>query len=451
MRLKLLTLALSLAAVSLPSHGEDLLDAYRQARANDPVLAQADATRLAVREGVPQARALLLPQINGTYSLQQQSESGVSGSEYGDLGTGQGTTQDIGHIRTRSVGAELDQTILNLADIANLQAAHSTADSQDQTYDAAAQDLFVRVATAYFTVLSDEDQVTFAKADEEALRVTYDQADQQYKVGIAAITNVYQAKALYEASKATTISDENTLANDRQALTVITGQPVGDLKKLREDVPLDLPSPADPQAWVDETTKSNPAILSAKYAVDSAEHSINAARAGHLPTISASLSHDKSTSWFENGSYNALGNGRWGNTIGVTLSVPIFSGGLIQSKVRQSIDQRDEAQDSLESIRRQSIQNTLNFYNSVIAGISEVQSGKSSVVSAQEALDATKAGFQVGTQIMLDVLNAIEVLTQNQSQYSLARHQLVLNRLLLRQSAGTIDYKDMEYINSLLQ
>ena len=449
MRLKLLTLALSLAAVSLPSHGEDLLDAYRQARANDPVLAQADATRLAVREGVPQARALLLPQINGSFGLQQQS--GVSSSGSSQLGSGQGTTDDTGHIRTRSVGAEVDQTVLNLADIANLQAAHSTANAQDQTYDAAAQDLFVRVATAYFTVLSDEDQVTFAKANEEALRVTYDQADQQYKVGIAAVTNVYQAKALYEASKATTISDENTLANDRQALTVITGQPVGDLKKLREDVPLDTPSPADPQAWVDVTSKSNPNILSAQYSVDAAEHSVNAARAGHLPTITASLSRDKSTSWAENGGYNPLGNGRWGNVVGVTLSVPIFSGGLTQSKVRQSIDQRDEAQDSLESIRRQSIQNTLNFYNSVIAGISEVKSGKSSVESAQEALSATKAGFQVGTQIMLDVLNAIQVLTQNQSQYSLARHQLVLNRLLLRQSAGTIDYKDMEYINSLLQ
>jgi outer membrane protein len=451
MRLKLLTLALSLAAVSLPSHGEDLLDAYRQARANDPVLAQADATRLAVHEGVPQARALLLPQINGSMGLTQQSASGSSSSSSSSaLDSGSGNF-DYGHIRTRTVGAEVDQTVLNLADIANLQAAHSTANAQDQTYDAAAQDLFVRVATAYFTVLSDEDQVTFAKANEEALRVTYDQADQQYKVGIAAVTNVYQAKALYEASKATTISDENTLANDRQALTVITGQPTGDLKKLREDVPLDSPSPADPQAWVDVTSKSNPNILSAQYSVDAAEHSINAARAGHLPTISASLSRDKSTAWAENGGYNPLGNGRWGNTIGVTLSVPIFSGGLTQSKVRQSIDERDEAQDSLESVRRQSIQNTLNFYNSVIAGISEVKSGKSSVESAQEALSATKAGFQVGTQIMLDVLNAIQVLTQNQSQYSLARHQLVLNRLLLRQSAGTIDYKDMEYINSLLQ
>jgi outer membrane protein len=453
MRLKLLTLALSMAAVSLPSHGEDLLDAYRQARANDPVLAQADATRLAVHEGVPQARALLLPQISGSLSLQQQSglSSGNNSSNSigsSDSGTG---SSDFGHVRTRSIGAEVDQTILNLADIANLQAARSTSDSQQKTYDAAAQDLFIRVATAYFTVLSDEDQLTYAKANEEAYRVTYDQAEQQYKVGIAAVTNVYQAKSFYESAKATTITAENTLANDRQALTVITGQPCGDLKKLRPELPMDAPTPSDPQAWVDMSMKNNPTLQSAQLSVDAAEHSVNAARAGHLPTITASLSRAKTNAWLENGSYGAAGNGRWGNTIGVTLSVPIFTGGLTQSKVRQSIDERDEAQDSLELTRRQTVQNTLNYYNSVLSEISEVQSGKAAVDAGQKALDATKAGFQVGTQIMLDVLTAIQTLTQAQSQYSVARHTLVLDRLLLKQSAGTITYDDMQYANSLLQ
>jgi outer membrane protein len=445
--LKLLTLALSMAAVSLPSHGEDLLDAYRQARANDPVLAQADATNRAVYEGVPQARALLLPQINGSLGLTQTSGSGNSAE----------SVDGSGHTRTRSMSVELDQTILNLADVASLQAAHSTADAQQQTYEAATQDLFVRVATAYFTILNDQEQLKFAKANEEAYRVTYDQAEQQYKVGIAAITNVYQAKSYYEAAKATTISAENTLENDRQALTVITGKPVGDLKVLRDDLPLDTPVPADSQAWVDSAIKNNPSLLASQLSVDAAEHSVNAARAGHLPTITASLVHGKSTTWLEHGSLAAYGsaadqgNGRWGNTIGVTLSVPIFEGGATQSKVRQSMAQRDEAQDSLELTRRQTVQSTINDYNSVIAGISEVKSGKAAVDSAQEALDATKAGFQVGTQIMLDVLTAIQTLTQDQSTYATARHQLVLNRLLLRQSAGTIDYKDMEYINSLLQ
>jgi outer membrane protein len=448
MRLKLLTLALSLAAVSLPSHGEDLLDAYRQARANDPVLAQADATRLAVHENVPQARALLLPQISAGMSLQQQSISGNGGNNGTSLSQ---IGLNPGHERTRSISASVDQTILNLSDIANLQAAHSTSDAQEKIYEAAAQELFVRVASAYFTVLNDEEQVAYAKANEEAYRVTYDQAEQQYKVGISAVTNVYQAKSYYEAAKATTVTYENTLANDRQALSVITGKPVGELKKLRPDLPMDPPSPADPQSWVDSATKNNPTLASAQLSVDAAEHSINAARAGHLPTITASFTRGKSTAWLENGSYNPAGNGRYGNTIGVTLSVPIFSGGATQSKVRQSIYQRDEAQDSLELTRRQTIQNTLNYYNSVIAGISEVESGKAAVESAQKAVDATKAGFQVGTQIMLDVLTSIQQLTQAQSTYSVARHQLVLNRLLLKQSAGTIDFNDLEYINSLLQ
>jgi outer membrane protein len=191
--------------------------------------------------------------------------------------------------------------------------------------------------------------------------------------------------------------------------------------------------------------------MSAQLSVDAAEHSINAARANHLPTITASLSRGKSTAWLENGSYNFAGNGRWGNTIGVTLSVPIFSGGATQSRVRQTIYQRDEAQDSLELTRRQTIQNTLNYYNSVLAGISEVESGKAAVESAQKAVDATKAGFQVGTQIMLDVLTSIQNLTSAQSTYSTARHQLVLNRLLLKQSAGTITYDDLQSVNSLLQ
>ena len=450
MRLKLLTLALSLAAVSLPSHGEDLLDAYRQARANDPVLAQADATRLAVREGIPQARALLLPQISADMSLQQQSLSGNNSLN----GTGVNSGITSGHERTRSISASVSQTILNLSDIANLQAAHSTYDAQEKTYEAAAQELFVRVASAYFTVLNDQEQVAYAKANEEAYRVTYDQAEQQYKVGIAAITNVYQAKSYYEAAKATTVTYENTLANDRQALSVITGQPVGDLKKLRDDLPMTPPSPADPQAWVDSSLKNNPTLMSAQLSVDAAEHNIDAARANHLPTITASLSRAKSTAWLENGSYNAfgsVGNGRYGNTIGVTLSVPIFEGGATQAKVRQNIYQRDEAQDSLELTRRQTIQNTLNYYNSVLAGISEVESGKAAVESAQKAVDATKAGFQVGTQIMLDVLNSIQQLTQAQSTYSTARHQLVLNRLLLKQSAGTITYDDLQSVNSLLQ
>src|ERR1700722_2746919 len=245
MRLKLLTLAVALATISLPSHGEDLLDAYKQARANDPVLAQADAQNLATQEGVPQARALLLPQINGSYGINQVS----GGSAAENVGNG---ALAIGHERQRTLNAQLDQVIFDWSKIAGLQAAHSTANAGDQTYQSAEQDLYVRVADVYFTILTDEDALTFAKASEDAFKKQYDQADAQYKAGIAAITGSYQAKAAFEAAKAQTITAQKTLSDARETLTKITDKPAGDLKKLRDDLPLDPPSPNDPDAWVQD-------------------------------------------------------------------------------------------------------------------------------------------------------------------------------------------------------
>ncbi len=452
MRLKLLTLALALAVISLPSHGEDLVDAYREARANDPVLSQADATRLATGEGVPQARALLLPQISAALSLSQTTGGGGFGSNTIDPITGRPifVSGQSGHSRTRSINGTLSQTIFDFSKYANLKAAHSAANAQDEIYQAALQNLLVRVTAAYFTVLNDEDQLTFAKANEGAFKRQFDQADQQYKVGLSAITNVYQAKAYYENAKTQTIAAENTLDNDKEALRVITGKPVGPLKKLRDNLPMQPPSPSDPDAWVKQAMQNNPTLQAQRDNVQTAEHNITAARSGHLPTITANVSYGKSDTWYQ----HPVGfdpNRPASTTVGLTLNVPIFSGGLTQSRVRQSIYQRDEASDAMELQRRQVVQNTLNYYRSVLSGISQVGSGKASVDSGQKALEATRAGFEVGTQTFTDVLLAIQTLTQSESTYSQARHQFILNKLLLKQAAGTADFKDLEEINTLLQ
>jgi outer membrane protein len=382
MRLKLLTLALALSAFPLAGHSEDLLDAYREARANDPVLSQAEATRLATGEGVTQARAVMLPQLNGSFGLtQQQSGSNLTNS----------TINGSDHSRTRDLSATLTQSVLDLSQWANLSAARSTAESQDSTYQAALQDLYVRVTTAYFGVLTSQDALVFAKANEDAYKEAYDQADQRFKVGLSAITDVYQAKSYYELAKAQTIAAQNTLNDSREALTQITGKPVGELKKLREDLPLTPPNPADPNQWVQAALASNATIQAGQYTVEAAEHNINAARAGHLPTVNASVSRGKDTTWLEHGNYNVPGNGAYGTTVGLSVSIPIFSGGATQSRVRQSIYQRDEAQDSLESQRRQVVRDTLNFYRSVLSGISQVEANKASVDSGQNADDAERA------------------------------------------------------------
>lgn len=449
MRFKLLTFALAMAVMSLPSHGEDLLEAYREARANDPVLSQADATRLSTGEGVAQARALLLPQVSAGLTLSQTSGGGSSTFQNpNNPGTFISTSQ-FGHTRTRSINGTISQTIFDFSKYANLKAAHSAASAQDEAYEAAQQNLFVRVATAYFGVLTSEDQLVYAKANQDAFKQQYEQSDQRYKVGLSAITDVYQAKAYYEAAKAQTVTAQNTLNDAREALTQITGKPTGHLKKLRDDLPLQPPVPDDQDSWVRQALKTNPNLLTQRDNVETAEHNITAARAGHLPTISADLSYGKSASWYQNA--NIHNDRPSSTTIGVTLSVPIFSGGATQSRVRQSIYQRDAAADGMEAQRRQVIRDTLNYFRSVNAGISQVESGKSSVEAGQKALDATRAGFSVGTKTITDVLLSIQTLTSSESSYSQARHQFILNKLLLEQAAGTAGLKDLEAINALLQ
>ncbi|TAM02599.1 MAG: type I secretion protein TolC, partial [Rhodanobacter sp.] len=358
-------------------------------------------------------------------------------------------TSQTGHTRTRGINGQVSQTVLDFSKYANLKAAHSAANAQDEIYQAALQNLLVRVTAAYFTVLNDEDQLTFSKANEDAFKRQYDQANQQYKVGLSAITNVYQAKAYYENARTQTIAAQNTLDNDKEALRVITGKPVGELKKLRDDLPLQPPAPSDPGAWVKQALQTNPNLLAQQDNVETAEHNITAARAGHLPTITAGVSYSKTTGWFQRPL--SFPNRPHSITMGLTLNVPLFEGGGTQSRVRQSIYQRDAATDAMELQRRQVIQNTLNYYRSVIAGISQVQSGKASVDSGQKALEATRAGFQVGTQTFTDVLLAIQTLTQSESTYSQARHQFILNKLLLQQAAGAADFNDIRKINALLQ
>lgn len=466
MRLKLITVALALAAMPFASHAEDLLEAYRLARANDPTLSQADSNRLAIGEGVVQARSALLPQVNGSISLSQAQPAGPSrevltdatGTPLRDANGNVLLTSDTGHTRTRTLGAQVSQSVVDLSKWADVKAARSSAESQDATYEASAQQLFTRVATAYFQVLTNDDALTFAKANEQALARQLEQAQQRFDVGLAAITDVQDAKAQHDAAVAQVITAENTLADSREQLTQITGKPSNNLKKLREELPMDPPSPNDPDQWVAQAVKTNPTILAGQYNVESAEHSISSARAGHLPTLDATATYNKSTLWTQNngglggsGSLGTNSNGRGTTTVGLTLNVPIFSGGFTQSRVRQSIYQRDAAQDSLEVTRRQVVRDTLNYYRSVVAGISKVEATKAAVESALSAREATQAGFEVGTRTIVDVLLAQQTLTQAQSNYSQARHQFILDKLLLKQTAGTVEIKDMEAINALLQ
>ena len=462
-RFRSLPLALALTCAGTAAHADDLMQVYQEARVSDPTLAGAEATKLATDENVDQARSQLLPQIgvNLDFTRSRGGENGIvlvpdptTPNDPGNLIPVDGVSRTT---YTRSTSATLNQSILDISKWTALKASRYTAEAGAATYDAAQQQLLINVARSYFNVLSAIDTLKFSDANEKALARQLEQAQQRFEVGLAAITDVNDAKAQHDQAVASVIANQNAVDTARESVRQLTNKEPGDFKRLREELPLDHPTPDDPAAWVDVALKNNPSLKSSALQVDAANTNINSARAGHLPTITGSLSYGRSPSWSDShygnvaDAHDFSGDPRWGSTIQLQLNVPIFSGGFTQSRVRQAIHSRDFSQDQYEFNRRQVEAATRNDYRSVIAGASEVEATKAAVVSAQSSVEATQAGYEVGTRTIVDVLISQQTLLQAQSSYSTARHTFVLNGLLLKQAAGVIEVKDLEAINALLE
>lgn len=433
-----LTLALAVALTPLTSHAADLLQVYEMARNGDTQLAAAESTRLFDKEGAVQARAALLPQIGGEASLDRahSKADGVSGSA---------TT------KTRSYGITGSQTLFNWSQFANLRAQRDISKAADFTLDSANDDLVVRTATTYFNVLVGIESLTAAETNEAAAKKQFDYADKRLEVGLAPITDVHEARAQYDQARANTILTRNSLEDAYQALTELTGQPVRDVRGLPVDFRPEVPANrASVDQLVSDAVSRNPALKAQELQVSAAESNVSSARGGHYPTLSLGGNWGKSAKWGDSIGGSSLSPDTTSNSIGLTLSVPIFAGGATQSGVRQALARRDIAQDTFEQQKRALDRNTRNAYQALVAGISEVEARRLAVVSAQSAYDASQVGLEVGTRTVLDVVQNQKTLFQAQLDYAQSRYNFLLSRLQLSQAVGDLEIAEVQDINRLL-
>ncbi|MGY0652125.1 TolC family outer membrane protein [Luteimonas sp. A537] len=429
-----LALALLLAMLPAAASAEDLLQTYELARGSDPQLAISEANRDISREGRVQARASLLPQINGSASINRSYAAGVDGDA-----------------RRRSVGVDLSQTVFDLGAISNLRAQRDLDAAAGLDLEAANDELITRTSANYFNVLVAIETLAAAEAAEEALQKQFDFADKRLEVGLAPITDVHEARAQYDAARANTILARNALEDAYQALAEITGRPVRTLRALPEDFQPQAPEGNGLDRWLASALENNPSLRAAEYNVSAAEHNVNTARSGHLPRLTLGAGYDNGAAWGDLGTGGGTGTSTGeGHSIGLTLSVPIFSGGATQSQVRQALSRRDISGQQLEQARRALDRNTRNAYQTVVAGVSEIEARRQALISARSAYEASQVGLEVGTRTVVDVLINQQNLFNAEQQYALARYNYLQNRLLLAQAAGTLDIGNVQEINRLL-
>jgi outer membrane protein len=425
---------------SAAGHAEDLLDIYRYALDSDPQLRAAAAANRAAQETRDQSRAPLLPQLNLSANITHTSQDVIEANS--DL-TPTGEESYNSHGYTLS----LSQSIYHHDYYVQLRQTDANIARADAEFEAARQGTILRVAEAYFNLLAAQDNLATAEASKRAISQQLRQTQQRFEVGLSAITDVHEAQAGYDAAVAAELAAQNQLDVAQENLRAIIGRPPVALAALQEEVPLLTPEPADIQQWTEMARERNLSLLAAEAAARVAAEELNRRQAGHYPTLDLVASHSKSDST----DYEDAGTETDTNRIGLQLNVPLYSGGLTTAQTREARALYSQATESLEQQRRATIRDTRSAYLAVTTGISQVKARQQALSSAQTALEATQAGFEVGTRTAVDVLNAQQVRFQAQSEYFRARYDYILATLQLRQAAGSLNEEDLAQVNNWLK
>jgi outer membrane protein len=433
-----LLVGLSCALTSTISQAEDLLQVYDIATANDPTVLKAKAQADAQKYAKDRALGELLPSLGFSMSYGETDSDSYTGNDAAGYVFGSSSSDSFS--RTLS----LSQTVFSLGVWESLGIAEKQALQADTRYALAQQDLIIRIAQGYFDVLSKLDNLEFVQAEKRAIERQLEQTKQRYEVGLTAITDVHEAQAQFDRAVANEIVASNDVETARETLRTITGKYHSKLDALNTNT-FSTVKPSQKSTDFVETAKNrNLSLQIAKATLDIADDEIDRAQAGHYPTLSFDASYSDSLS----NATGADGRPRGDTTkVGLTLNVPIYSGGKTQAATEQARANFVAASEDLEKSMRDITRSVITSYNQVMSDVATYRALEQAVVSAESALQATEAGFEVGTRTIVDVLVSTQNLYAAKKNLANLRYQYVLSSLKLKQATGTLSRADLEAIN----
>jgi len=411
----------------------DLLQVYELARKNDAELMIAEANYLAAVQALPLAESTNKPQI---------SLNGVaSATESDDSSAGNNSSTNTGY------SVNLTQSLYNTENDGNISVAEANSAAELALLKSARQGLILRVAQAYFNILAAEDNVEFTYAERNAIARQLEEAQKRFEVGLIAITDVYEAQASFDNSEAQVILAENIRENAFQSLVLLTADSsIKKLTPLGENLKLALPNPASVESWVLLALNNNFDLLAAQQSLNAARYERDKKNRNRYPTVDlfASFEHNDNTD-------DLLGDSnRKDVKVGIELEIPLYAGGRIPSERAQAESRYVSAQNTLLLQNRLAVQQARTTFLDVVSGISQVRALKQAFESSKIALEATQAGFEVGTRTSVDVLISLRETYRTQRDYAGSRYQYVLNQLRLKQAAGILQEEDLVEVNKTL-
>ncbi len=414
---------------------EDLMAIYRMAQERDLLLKESMSQLASVRESKNQTTAALRPNLSLVGQANRVSREVVGGF----------APKSTNNYSEQSLTLNLLQPLYRRDYWIQLEQSDHAITKAEAEYQSANLSLMIRTTEGYFNVLSASDDLRVSKAQLEATRRQLEQAKQRFEVGLIAITDVHEAQAAFDRDRAGAIQAENAEDNAWEALVeILGGNQILSLAALGENMPLSKPIPESIERWSTTAQQQNYSIIAARSTTEQARNAVKLKKAGHHPTVDLVGSYGISRTESDTGSDMDIG------MIGIQLSVPLYAGGGTSSRVTQAQIDLTTAQSGLDRQRRAVKRQVRSAYRGVLSSVSQVEALRAATVSADSAITSTKAGYEVGTRTIVDVLNVQRNLFDSQRNYYQSRYAFILNGLRLKQAAGTLAQADLEQINGWL-
>ena len=422
-----------------PARGADLLDIYRIAQGSDAQYAAARATWSAGQERLPQGLAGLLPSASVSANTQNNDREFRSRDP--------ATASTNSRFNSNSIAVSVSQPLYRPQNLTAYGQAKTQVTQADAVFAQASQDLQLRVAQAYFDVLLAQDTVAFAQAQLTAIGLQLEQAKRNFEVGTATITDTHEAQSRYDLTVSLEITARNDLEIRKRQLELVIGRPAPGLAPLGKRFGL-RPPEGNMDRWVAEAGENNPQVRISRAGLEFATQEIERNRAAHRPTLDAFATYSDAGSGF--GTVGVSGNDTTQRIVGLQLAVPIYQGGLVNSRVREAIANEDRARQDLENARRTAELVARQTFLGVNTGVAQVKALEAALVSSQSLLDSTRLGQEVGVRTQIDVLNAQQQLSQTRRDLAQAKYNYILALLRLKSAAGQLSEQDLAAVNAWL-
>ncbi len=426
---KVISLIAFTALANSSTTAETLADIYQLAVKNDPIAAAARASYNADKETLKQSRAVMLPQLNA-------SSNKAEPRAYEN-------TDPV----TTTYRASLSQSLFNVPAWFQFQSAKKMDQVAEANFAAQQQSLIIRVSEAYFNVLRAFENKQTRSAEELAIQRQLEQVTERFEVGLLPITDVHEIRAIFDDASVNSLEADGALDIAFEQLQVLSGKRHQQLAGLKDGFSAEVPNPASVASWVEFALSNNLQLRASQLTYQAADKMAAAAKSQHLPKVTVSADYSK-LDMDATATAGAIATEQ--TAINLNLTMPIFSSGLTSSQARQASFEAQAAEQNYIATKRNTMQAARSNHQSAITNAARVKARKQAITSAESALEATKAGYEVGTRNIVDVLVAQRTLFQAKRNYSNARYDYILSMMRLKQVAGQLSPEDVFELNNWL-